>query len=302
MIKSFGEYLEFQRNYSHHTVLSYVNDCKDFEQFIIREGFADKIENVSRERIARNYISYLHDENLTSKTISRKIASLRHFYEYLILNGYSDTNIFLNVSAPKLEKKLPEIITDNVIESLFKSIDTNDMLGLRNYIILDLLYSCGLRASELTNLTINDIYTNQSQIKVTGKGSKQRLIPIHDTLIKNLRYYLTNIRPKLIKNNNNSKLLLNYRGTPLTTRGVRVILNSIIDKSGRYHKLHPHMLRHAFATTLLNHGADLRVVQELLGHEHLKSTQIYTKVSHETLKEKYNMAQPRRDRNNEGNK
>lgn len=300
MIEQFSNYLKYERNFSNHTVISYTNDCREFEEFILREGFSDNIINVKRDRIARNYISYLHDQNLTSKTIARKVASLRHLYSYLLENNYVKTNIFDKVNTPKISKKLPEVISDDIIEKLLSSIDTTTNLGLRNYIMLDLLYSSGLRASELTSLTINDVYTNQSQILVMGKGSIERYVPIHNVLIKNIRTYLTNDRIKLIKNNETNALFLNYRGEPLTTRGLRLVLNSLIKESGRHHKLHPHMLRHAFATTLLNNGADLRVVQELLGHKHLKSTQIYTKVSHETLRAKFDEAHPRKGKDDEG--
>src|SRR5690554_2416286 len=301
MIDQFKEYLEFQKNYSIHTIVNYENDLHDFENFIIREGFAKDLLSVSRDRIARNFISFLHDEGLSAKTINRKISALRHFYDYLLENNLVEVNVFQKVTTPKIEKKLPEIITDDIIDKIFKSINKTTPLGLRNYIILDLLYSCGLRVSEMVNLTVNDIYVNQRRILVHGKGEKDRYVPIHQTLIDNLREYITFNRPKLLKRNRTDVLLLNYRGTQISTRGVRIILNDIIDRSGRTHKLHPHMLRHAFATTLLNNGADLRVVQELLGHEHLKSTQIYTKVSHETLKEKYNKAHPRKDTKNESN-
>jgi integrase/recombinase XerC len=162
--------------------------------------------------------------------------------------------------------------------------------------MLDLLFSAGLRASELVDMTIKDINLSQEQILIHGKGSKDRYVPLHQHLVEDMRQYLTYIRPVLLAKGQDSHILyvfINYKGGHLTVRGLQLILKQIIKKSGETFKIHPHMLRHAFATTLLNHGADLRVVQELLGHEHLKSTQIYTHVSSETIKEKYKDMHPR---------
>jgi integrase/recombinase XerC len=173
-------------------------------------------------------------------------------------------------------------------------------LGLRNYIILDLLFSCGLRASELIDIKISDIHLERKEVLIHGKGQVDRYAFLHDTLVDNLRRYIMYSRPILLakgKDLNSNQLLINYKGGNLTVRGLRVILNKIIDDSGETFKIHPHMLRHAFATTLLNHGADLRTVQELLGHKHLKTTQIYTQVSAEKLRENYDMTNPRMKKN-----
>jgi integrase/recombinase XerC len=217
-----------------------------------------------------------------------------------MLKGYIDINIFDKIETPKVSRRLPKILEDDEIMMLFKSINRNTPLGFRNYIILDLLFSSGLRASELCQMEVKDLKLNQRQILIHGKGSKDRYVPIHLELEKDLRQYLTYTRPILLAKGpitNNDYVFINYRGTQLTERGLRVILKKIISDSGETYKIHPHMLRHAFATTLLNHGADLRVVQELLGHEHLKSTQVYTHVSTEVLKEKFAKASTRMQRN-----
>ncbi len=295
-IDDFKDYLLIEKNYADNTITSYLRDIHDFQSFIKNEELANDLLDVTRERLGRHFLSYLDTKKYTKKSIARKISSLRTFYDYLIKNKHIDVNIFTNLETPKIPKKLPQIIDDDEIEMLFKSIDRYHHLGFRNYVILDLLFSCGLRASELTGMTIKDIQLDREQILIHGKGSKDRYVPLHDKLISDLKQYLTYIRPILLSKgsmSHDTHVFINYKGTNLTVRGLQVILKKIIKDSGETFKIHPHMLRHAFATTLLNHGADLRVVQELLGHEHLKSTQIYTHVSSEVLKEKYKTTHPR---------
>jgi integrase/recombinase XerC len=304
VVELFKDYLIAQKNYSEDTVISYLNDVHQFEQFILKEGFAKDLMDVRRDRLARNFISHLDNQGFTKKSIARKLSSLRHFYQYLMDNNLIDVNVFAMVKTPKVPKQLPRMIDDEAIEYLFKSIDSSTPLGYRNLLILDLLYSCGLRASEIINLKTKDIYLSSYQILIHGKGSKDRYVPIHDKLAEELKHYLSFIRVKLLAKGETTSidaLLINYQGGPLTVRGLRVILNKIIKDSGETFKIHPHMLRHAFATTLLNHGADLRVVQELLGHSSLKSTQVYTHVSADVLREKYEKMSPRMVKKNEKN-
>lgn len=299
--KVFKYYLEVVKNYSNNTVVNYMKDLEDFDNFLKVEELAENALEAKRPRLARNYLSYLEDNGYSKKSVARKISSLRTFYSLMIKEALIDANIFETLEVPKPPKRLPKTISDSEIDLLFKGIDTSTLLGNRNYLILELLFSCGLRASELTNLEIKDIMINRKQILVHGKGSKDRYLPIHDLLINSLVSYLTDVRPKLIAINSSETqiLLLNYRGEPLTNRGLRLILKKIISDANETYKISPHMLRHSFATTLLNHGADLRVVQELLGHEHLKSTQIYTEVSNEILKEKYANLHPRMKKDEE---
>ena len=300
ILQRYHDYLMIEKNYSEHTAQSYITDIKGFEAFIIGEGLAKDLLSVNRPRLARNYISFLDTQNYTKKTVSRKISSLKNFYNYLVFKSLMDVNVFLDIKAPKIPKNLPHIINDEAIEYLFKSIDTSTSLGYRNYVIFDLLYSCGLRASELVDIDIKDIFLSSAQILIHGKGGKDRYVILHDKLIESLRHYISFVRITLLSKGDNThetKLFINYKGGPLTVRGLRVILNQIIKNSGETYAIHPHMLRHAFATTMLNHGADLRVVQELLGHEHLKSTQIYTHVSQKQLKEKYMATHPRNKHN-----
>lgn len=296
VIEAFKNYLSIERNYARLTIENYLRDVRDFEVFIVREELADSLVDVKRDRLARHYLSYLDSQSYARKSIARKISSLRGFYAFLMREKWIDINVFETLDLPKIPKRLPQIIHDEEIEHLFKSIDRLKPLGFRNYVLLDMLFSCGLRASELMEMTIRDIQLERGQLLVHGKGSKDRYVPLHDRLIVDLKHYLTYTRPILLTKGHDSHLpyvFINYKGGPLTVRGLQLIIKNVIKQSGETYHLHPHMLRHAFATTLLNHGADLRVVQELLGHSHLKSTQIYTHVSTEVLKEKFKDAHPR---------
>lgn len=291
----FHYYLEVTKNYSNNTIISYMKDLEDFDNFLQKEELAQNAIEAKRERLARHYMSYLEDLGFSKKSVARKISSLRTFYNQMIKEKLTDVNIFESIEVPKPPKRLPKIISDNEINYLFDAIDQSTLLGMRNYLILDMLFSCGLRASEITGIEIKDLQINRKQLLVHGKGSKDRYVPLHDNLINNTQKYLTDIRPKLIaKSDYETQILfLNYRGEDLTNRGLQLILKKILSDANETYRITPHMLRHSFATTMLNHGADLRVVQELLGHEHLKSTQIYTEVSNEIMKDKFAKMHPR---------
>lgn len=296
VLQAFKNHLLIEKNYADNTAINYLLDVKDFSDFIIREELAEDLLGVRRERLARHYLSYLEEHGYARKTIARKISSLRVFYTYLVNQKIIDINVFETLETPKIPKKLPKIIQDDEIEHLFQAIDRLKPLGFRNYLILDLLFSCGLRASELTQMSIRDIQLEREQILIHGKGSKDRYVPLHHKLINDMKHYLTYTRPILLSKGHDihtEYVFINYKGSPLSVRGLQLIIKQLIKEAGETYQLHPHMLRHAFATTLLNHGADLRVVQELLGHEHLKSTQIYTHVSSESMKESYKKTHPR---------
>ena len=298
-IDRFLDYLEYELNYSKNTLISYAIDIRDFENFIKREEFAEDVVLVRRLSICKNYINYLGEKNYSKKSVARKISSLRAFYNYLYEEKLVNENLFNKIPIPKVPKKLPSVITDNEIDYLFNSIDTTTVLGFRNYLILDMLYSLGLRVSEIINLNTGDVDLVRDEIKVLGKGRKERILYLHKKLKDSLSRYIKYERAILLakgENKESNRLLINYKGGDLTQRGIRKILNEIIDKSGEHYKIHPHMLRHAFATTLLNNGANLKVVQELLGHENLKTTQIYTHISSSELIERFQKLSPRNKR------
>jgi len=297
VIKEFKDYLELERGYSENTSINYISDISDLVDFINEHKIVPDLLHLERKKQADYFVSYLVNKKLEPKSIARKISSLRTFYTYLLENHLVKNNPFMDVTTPKIERRLPSIIDNDEIKMMFNVIDTTKPLGERNYLIIDLLYSCGLRVSELCNLKINDIdFYGKSIIVKSGKGSKDRYLVLHDKLIDELKNYISGARNRLLSNTkeeDNRTLLINYKGTSLTPRGVRKILNAIMDKTGETYKITPHMLRHSCATVLLNGGMDLRSVQEILGHSMLSTTQIYTDVAIDDIKEKYRNAHPR---------
>ena len=290
VLEQFRNYIESEKRYSEHTSISYMDDIHNLINFLDNEQFGD-LFTVS-PRIARFYTATLH-ENYSPKSIARKISSVRSFYNFIVREDYLEQNPFSDIELPKKEKKLPKFIYPQEIENLFTSIDTSTILGVRNYLILEFLYGTGVRVSELCNVKLNDIDYYQNLCLIHGKGSKDRLVPLHNRLINEVSDYVITTRKDLLKANDSKYLFLNHRGDNITPRGIRTVINRIMVNSGEALKISPHTLRHTFATHLLNNGADLRSVQELLGHEHLSSTQIYTKVSKEKLKDAYMNAHPR---------
>jgi len=299
-IDLFSDFLLHTKHYSDLTAENYLRDIKDFRNFIKSEGFAEDLHLLKNDRIPGYFTGHLTTLGFSKRSIARKISGLRTFYNFLVDEKVVDVNFFLRVKTPKLPKTLPRYIDDLELEYLFKSLKKGSPLDFRNEIILEMLYCTGIRVSELCKMQIGDIDFKQGLILVHGKGSKDRIVPIYDGLAEKLKLYIINSRSALIKElkSENRTLLINYKGTNLTTRGVRVILNKIIDNAGETFKISPHMLRHSFATSMLNNGADLRSVQELLGHLNLSSTQIYTHVSKERLMAEYFKRHPRSKENN----
>ena len=296
-INDFRDYLLLERGYSENTVINYLSDISDLTDFVMEHKIVPDIIHIERKKHAEFFVSYLMNKGLTSKSVARKISSVRTFYTFLVENNICRTNPFLEVIAPKIEKRLPNIIDNEEINMMLSVIDRTKPLGERNYLIIDLLYSCGLRVSELCNLKINDIdFFAKNLLVKAGKGKKDRYLVLHDELVRELRDYISGARNRLLSGTmeeDNRCLLINYKGTSLTPRGVRKILNTIMDKTGETYKITPHMLRHSCATVLLNGGMDLRSVQEILGHSMLSTTQIYTDVAIDDIKDKYRNAHPR---------
>lgn len=288
MIKQFIAYLRYERNYSSYTILNYENDINEFINYLKLNKFASYLE--IKGNIIRYYLSYMNDLGYKPRTIARKMSSLRSFYRFLMSEGKVKSNIFSDISSPKLDKPLPKFLYFEELDSIFESINTNTTLGKRNMAILELLYGTGIRVSELCNLTLSDFDFFNNNIIVLGKGRKERYLPIYENIKNALEDYFSSSRLELLAKNQDPTSLyafLNYRGGQLSPRGVRKILDQITNNAALNIKMSPHMLRHSFATHLIDNGADLRSVQELLGHENLSTTQIYTHVSKETLKEAY---------------
>lgn len=289
--KQFLELLTHQKRYSEHTVRSYEKDLEMFNVFLSNEHLTF---NTFQYQDARNFLSFLYDQGLKKSSVSRKISCLRSFYNYLIRNGHVEKNPFLNVPFPKEEQHLPDFLFENQINELLESLDKNSKMYTRNRAILELFYATGIRSEELLTLTLGRIDLKMGIIKVTGKGKKDRLVPLNEHATDAINKYVEIFKEKIIEHD---ALWLNHNLRPLTDRGLRYVVNDLMKKSAIQTGLHPHALRHTFATHMLNNGADIRAVQELLGHESLSTTQKYTHLSREQLRREYLNAHPsnRRD-------
>jgi integrase/recombinase XerC len=291
-VQAFITYLQIEKNYSPYTIEFYMQDIDQFFRFM-KDQVIDKLDDVNPSDV-RIYLTELFSQQLARKTIARKISSLRSFYRFLLREKEVGNNPFSAVSIPKLEKRLPDFFYEEELQQLFLSCDTNTPLGLRNKALLELLYATGIRVGECTKIQLSDIDFSVSTVLVRGKGQKERYVPFGSFAHQALEAYIKNGRNKLMKDNSShSYLFVNYRGGILTDNGVRDILNKMMDTSSSQGKIHPHKLRHSFATHLLANGADMRTVQELLGHAFLTSTQIYTHVTNEYLKKTYMSYHPR---------
>ena len=299
-IEKFLRYLEIEKNYSAFTLLNYQADLEDFNNFLnpIRNKKSlikeDKISNgvkeIPLEKIdylsLRRYLAHLKERNLKSRTIARKISCLRSFFKFLCRDGYLNNNPTLSLMSFKLDKHLPSFLTEEEMIKLLKVSEGDDERSLRNHAILEMFYSTGMRISELVGLNVDDIDFISGVTKVRGKGKKERLLPVGEYALKAIRAYLDNRRRQSLA------VFLNKKGSRLTTRGTRNVVRKYIRIASLSGGISAHSLRHSFATHLLNRGADLRSIQELLGHANLSTTQIYTHLTTEKLKSVYDKAHP----------
>lgn len=269
---------------SKHTEVNYRYDVTQFLEYL--EG--EDLLNLDI-KVGFSYISALYETGLAQSSVSRKISSLRSFMRFMQLNYGASTNPFINIRIKRTSSKLPNFLMFSEVEQLLLSFDQSD-LGIRNRVLVELMYACGLRVSEASGLRLRDINFEDRSILVLGKGSKERYLFYYESLSGLLEHYIKEVRPKFLKETKNDFLFLNRSGKQLSDRGIQHIFKVAGEKAGLRTHLHPHMLRHSFATHLLDNGANLRVVQMLLGHESISTTQIYTHVSTETLKKSYNAA------------
>lgn len=289
-LEEYLEFLEFQRNYSHYTIVSYQNDILEFFSFLKKEGLDFKTIEYSDIRF---FLMYLKDDvGLDNSSIDRKLSSLRGFYKFLASNHIIKSNAFSLVNGLKKSKKLPRYFEYSELEEMFLVPDKRTPLGQRDLLILEMLYATGVRVGELVNIKVGDIDFSSRRIIILGKGNKERYVVFGEYCLDALKLYLNDGRITL--NTTSSDILfLNSRGGALTERGVRYILDKIIEQTSIEKSISPHMIRHSFATHLLNEGCDLLTVQKLLGHESIKATQIYTHVTTDRLKEVYYHSFPR---------
>lgn len=285
-IQKFITYLEGEKNASQHTVTNYKIDLKEFNNSLKEKP----LENITHVDV-RLFLARMKEKALSKRSVARKMACLRSFFKYLCREGYIKSSPAAGLQTPKMDKKLPLFLDVDQAVKLVESPDLSDVYGLRDRAILETLYSSGLRVSELVGLNKENIDFISGVLKVLGKGRKERLAPIGDRALRAIRNYLEKLRTQDIKEK--KAVFLNKSGRRMTDRAVRRVVEKYIHKVSLSEKISPHSLRHSFATHLLDRGADLRSVQELLGHANLSTTQIYTHISTERLKSVYEKTHPR---------
>ena len=292
-LEEYLEYLEYQKNYADYTIINYEHDILEYLDFIHSQALDFKEIEYSDIRF---YLMYLKDEKKDDNaSINRKLSSLRGFYNYLANEKLVQTNVFSLVNGPKKSKKLPRYFEYNELEELFQVPDSKTAVGQRDLLLLEMLYATGVRVGELVNIKIKDIDKTNRSILILGKGNKERYVTYGEYCEDALNEYLEDGYLTLNKDES-EYLFLNQNGGALTERGVRYILDQLIQKTSLNKKISPHMIRHSFATHLLNAGCDLLTVQKLLGHESIKATQVYTHVTTDRLKEVYYHSFPRAKR------
>jgi len=284
-IDKFLNHLKIERNYSNHTLTNYKVDLKEFEDFIATQKTND-IKDIDYF-ILRKFLSVLADKNLHKRSLSRKISTLKSFFKFMLKESEIKKNPATSLIYPRLDKPLPKFLTEEQMQKVLALAEGDDLMSLRDKAILEFLYSTGARVSELVSLKKDDLDLISAIAKVKGKGRKERLLPLGEPALISIKEYLDK------RTDTNPFFLINKRAKTLTDRGVRLIVDKCIKKGALALKISPHTFRHSFATHLLNRGADLRSVQELLGHSSISTTQIYTHLTIDALKEVYEKTHPR---------
>ncbi len=282
-ISDFLVYMDKLKNSSKHTLRAYKKDLLDFYEYVKKNNFDYK--NISRNSL-RGFLIELREKGLDKRSISRKISSIRSFYKFLLKDGAIEKNPLVSLELPKIDKKLPSFLTEEEVFKLINAPNEKKLIGFRDKLILIFLYSTGMRVSEIVSLKVSQLDLDKGEVIITGKGKKDRVIFLTEELKDLIREYL-NKRKK-----NSNVLFINRNGKPLTDKGIRLLVEKYAKKVVPYKKVTPHTFRHTFATHLLTNGADLRVVQELLGHTKLSTTQIYTHLTKENLKKIYENFHP----------
>lgn len=291
-LKEYLSHLKLEKNLSENTLSSYKNDISTFISFLSNFKISDP-SDISTENLTA-FFKTLKNIGLTSSSAARYFSSLKGFFLYLLKNNYILKNPLEKISAPKLSKKLPEVLNINEVDKILAQPNVSDTLGLRDKAILELLYACGTRVSELTNLKLSDLFLNEEVIRVFGKGSKERLIPIGSSAIEWIGKYIKDSRSVLLRiSKSGNYVFLNSRGSKLSRMGIWKIIDRYVKEAGIQKEVHPHTFRHSFATHLLEGGADLRAVQEMLGHADISTTQIYTHIDRDYIKQVHKQFHPR---------
>ncbi|ASS91807.1 MAG: site-specific tyrosine recombinase XerD [Bacillaceae bacterium] len=292
-IQDFIHYLTVERGLANNTIVSYERDLKSYKQFLNEKLNIQEVQNIQRYHILQ-YLHFLKDQGKSSKTIARHIASIRAFHQFLLREKAADEDPSVHIETPQIERKLPKVLSLEEVERLLETPELTSPIGYRDKAMLELLYATGIRVSEMVHLNLSDVHLIMGFIRCYGKGKKERLVPIGEKATKALEEYLEKGRPKLVRQKHKTDaLFLNHHGKRISRQGFWKNLKSIAVKAGIQKELTPHTLRHSFATHLLENGADLRAVQEMLGHADISTTQIYTHVTKTRLKDVYKMYHPR---------
>lgn len=284
-IKAFGIYLLIDKKYSENTIMSYKEDLNLLCYYLKKDTLSINHDDILR------YLEYLKSEDIKVRSVARKISTFNSFYKFMLIEKKLTINPIDRIELPKLDKKLPNVLSIDEIDDLL-NIEVKDAFTARNKAMLELMYATGLRVSELVNLNINDIDLYNATVRTIGKGNKERIIPIGDFALEAVNDYLNDYRDSMLKNRICDNLFLNNHGLSLTRQGFFKILKQLAKEKGIEKDFSPHTLRHSFATHLLNNGADLRSIQEMLGHYNLATTQIYTHVASDKLHDDYNKFHP----------
>ena len=291
-LKEYLAHIKLEKNLSKNTVSSYKNDITAFISYLKNKGKEDP--SIISSNDIGGFFKTLNELGLSGSSSARYFSSLKGFFLYLLKNKYILKNPIEKITAPKIAKRLPGVLDVNEIDKILSAPEVNDKLGLRDKAILELFYACGTRVSELIDLKVNDLFFDDEIIRVFGKGSKERLIPIGSSAINWVGEYLKKSRPLLLKKSKSeNNLFLNSRGSKLSRMGVWKIIDRYVKEAGIEKEVHPHTFRHSFATHLLEGGADLRAVQEMLGHADISTTQIYTHVDRDYIKQIHKQYHPR---------
>lgn len=291
LIERFIHYLAVERGLSQNTLESYQRDLIAYTEFMKQNGITDL--NRTRRGNVIAYLADLQKMGRATSTISRNLASIRAFYGFLLRDGFIDGDPTANLESPKIEKRLPRVLSVEDVETLLDSPDLTTPAGIRDKAMLELLYASGIRVSELVSLNLEDVNLNMGFLKCYGKGAKERIIPLGAMALQTLNEYLDRARHKLVRDETESSLFVNHHGQRLTRQGFWKIIKKYARAANITKEITPHTLRHSFATHLLENGADLRSVQEMLGHADISTTQIYTHVTRTRLKEVYSRTHPR---------
>ncbi|MGM9932919.1 site-specific tyrosine recombinase XerD [Pradoshia sp.] len=291
-LQDFMHYLTIEKGLAKNTLLSYKRDLDSYRKFLKKQGIPDWNE-VSRVHIVQ-FLSKLKDDGKSPKTLARHTASIRSFHQFLLREHVAETDPSVHIESPQMQKSLPKVLSPEETEALLDAPDTNDAFGKRDKAILELLYATGMRVSELIDLNIDNVHMEMGFVRCIGKGNKERIIPVGQLALKAIHMYLVEGRPELMnKKEKTDALFLNHHGGRLTRQGLWKIIKRLAEAANIQKPLTPHTLRHSFATHLLMNGADLRAVQEMLGHADISTTQIYTHVTNVRLKDVYSKFHPR---------